>query len=105
VSDSSNICAVSNTAVQIFEFIHACQFRSIPETTSTLQTNQFALLGSISFLYLLSSLPKVTAVGIELAQEDAECFKALHAGEGKFKEAMRLFRKRGRRMQDNEEEE
>ncbi|KAF8224221.1 hypothetical protein L208DRAFT_1075266, partial [Tricholoma matsutake] len=36
VSDSSNICAVSNVAVQIFEYMYGRQFCSIPEATSTL---------------------------------------------------------------------
>ena len=79
--------------------------RSIPEATSILQTKQFALLSSISFLCLLSSTPNTTAVGIELAQEDAERFKTLLAGKETFKEAMRLFRKCGRGKQNAEEEE
>ncbi|KAF8235738.1 hypothetical protein L208DRAFT_1126936, partial [Tricholoma matsutake] len=36
ISDSSNICTVSNVSFQIFEFVHARQFRSIPEATLTL---------------------------------------------------------------------
>ncbi|KAF8239866.1 hypothetical protein L208DRAFT_1236051, partial [Tricholoma matsutake] len=105
ISDSSNISAILNIAVQIFEYTHACQFHSIPEATSILQTKQFALLSSISFLCLLSSTPNTTAVGIELAQEDAECFKTLLAGKETFKEAMHLSRKHGCRKQNAEEEE
>jgi uncharacterized membrane protein len=101
ISDSSNICAVSNIAVQIFEYVHARQFRSIPEATSILQTKQFALLGSISFLCLLSSTPVVTAIGMELTQEDTEHFKILYAAESNFKEAMCLSRKRGRGKQND----
>lgn len=104
ISDSSNISAVSNIAVQIFEHMHARQFHSIPEATSILQTKQFALLSSISFLCLLSSTPNTTAVGIELAQEDAERFKTLLAGQATFK-AMRLSRKRGRGKQNAEKAE
>lgn len=83
------------------------QFRSIPEATSTLQTKQFGLFGPNSFLCLLSSPPRITATGLELGQEDAEYFKILLADEAKFKEAMRLFRKRGRGgvLQAVEEEE
>jgi hypothetical protein len=105
VSDSSSICAVSNVAVQIFEHMHARQFHSIPEATSLLQTSQFALFGSHSFLCLLSFPPKTSASGVELGQEDAERFKSLFAHEDKFKEAMRLFRKRGQSgVQEDEEE-
>jgi hypothetical protein len=64
-----------------------------------------ALLSSITFLCLLSSTPNTTAVGIELAQEDAECFKILSAGEQNFKEAMCLSRKCGRGKQNAEEED
>ncbi|KAF8224302.1 hypothetical protein L208DRAFT_1065065, partial [Tricholoma matsutake] len=34
VSDTLNICAVSNIAVQVFKHMHTCQFHSIPEATS-----------------------------------------------------------------------
>ena len=85
--------------------MHARQFRSIPEATSRFQTNQFALFGSNSFLCLLSCPPKTSTTGIELGHEDSERFKSLFAHEDKFKEAMRLFRKRGRRgVQEDEEE-
>jgi len=73
--------------------------------TSLLQTKQFALLSSITFLCLLSLTLNTTAVGIELAQEDAEHFKILSAGEQNFKEAMRLSRKHGRGKQNAEEDE
>jgi hypothetical protein len=105
VSDSSNICAVSNVAVQLFEYMHGRQFRSIPEATSIFQTKQFALLGSNAFLCLLSLPPRSTVPGLELSQEDADRFKNLLMHEDKFKEAMRLFRKRGQGKEVQEDEE
>ena len=62
----SNICAVSNIAVQVFEHMHARQFLSIPEATSCFQTHQFTLFGSNSFICLLSCPPKTSTSGIEL---------------------------------------
>ena len=76
----------------------------LPEATSLLQTSQFAMFSSHSFLCLLSFPPKTSASGIELGQEDAEHFKSLF-DEDKFKEAMRLLRKRGQSgVQEDEEE-
>ena len=77
----------------------------LPEATSLLQTSQFAMFSSHSFLCLLSFPPKTSASGIELGQEDAEHFKSLFAHEDKFNEAMRLFRKCGQSgVQEDEEE-
>jgi hypothetical protein len=47
------------------------------------------------FLCLFSLPPRSTVPGLELSQEDADHFKSLLMHEVKFKEAMRLFRKRG----------
>ena len=92
-------------AIQIFKYTHAHQFHAILEGTSLLQTKQFALLNSITFLCLLSLTPNTTAVGIELAQEDAEHFKILSAGEQIFKKATHLSRKHGQGKQNAEEED
>ena len=75
--------------------MYECQFCSIPEATLTLQTKQFGLFGPNSFLCLLLSPPRLTATGLELGQEDAECFKILLTDEAKFKEALHLFCKCG----------
>ena len=69
--------------------------RYLPDATSLLQTSQFAMFSSHSFLCLLSFPPKTSASSIELGQEDAEHFKSLF-DEDKFKEAMQLFRKCGK---------
>ena len=101
VSDSSNICAISNAAIQIFEHMHGRQFRSIPEATSTLQTKQFALLPSHSILCLLDIPPKRAGSGLELAQVDSENFKILLRNEILFQTAMKLFRKRGKGSEED----
>lgn len=96
ITESSNISAVSYIAVQLFEFMHGRQFRHIPEMTSRLQTKQFALLPSLMFLCLLSTSPKVhTHSGtLELTQEDSNRFCTLDQGTARFKDAMKLSRKR-----------
>lgn len=94
VTVSSNVSAISYTGVQVFEHSYALQFRAVPQATVVLQTKQFAHLGSISFLSLLSSIPKVTGVCLEVSQEDGTRFKDLLAGQGSLFKAMRLFRKR-----------
>lgn len=76
--------------------MHGRQFRHIPEITSRLQTRQFALLPSMSFLCLLSLPPKVhTQTGtLELTQEDSNRFKTLEDGVVNFQDAMKMSRKR-----------
>ena len=86
---------VSNIAVQVFEHMHARQFRCVPEATSHFQTKQFALFRPNLFLCLLSCPPKTSTSGIELGQEDSERFKSLFSHKDKLKEAMRLFNKHG----------
>lgn len=97
VTDSSNISALSKISVQLFENFHGPQFRSIPTSTAILQSKQFAHIAPIDFLCLLSSVPKLVPTGLELAAEDSECFKKLSAGFSKFSDAMKLFRKRGKK--------
>jgi hypothetical protein len=94
VTDSSNVSAVSNIAVQVFEHMFGRQFRVIPQAMAFFQTKQFALLPPISFLSLLSSKPDITSMTLELEQEDFEMFQKLQRGLACIKEAMKLFRKR-----------
>ncbi|KAF8203482.1 hypothetical protein K438DRAFT_1757802 [Mycena galopus ATCC 62051] len=51
----------------------------------------------IQFLCLLSAPARLFPTGIELTQEDVARFKTLAGGLGKFNEAMKLFRKRGKK--------
>ena len=61
VTDSSNIAAVSNIAVQLFERMYGPEFHVIPKATytSSFLTKQFALLRPISFLMLMASVPRI----------------------------------------------
>jgi hypothetical protein len=71
-----------------------------------LQTKQFALLPSMSFLCLLSVSPKVHAKSstLELTQEDSDRFKTLDQGTAKFGDAMKLSRKRRKVAETIDEE-
>jgi hypothetical protein len=98
VTDSSNISALSKISVQLFENLHGAQFRSIPASTAMLHAKQFAHIPPINFLCLLSAVPKSVPTGLELATEDSESFKKLSRGFQTFDDAMKLFRKRGKRL-------
>ena len=52
----------------------------------------------MSFLCLLSVSPKVHSISstLELTQENSNRFKTLDKGTAKFKDAMKLLRKRGK---------
>lgn len=91
--------------MQLYEHIYGQQFRKITEATSRFQTNHFALLPSLQFLVLLSSPQKMTPTGLELTQEDGERFLGLKGGATKFKEAMKLSRKRKNTTELDFEEE
>jgi hypothetical protein len=60
------------------------------------QTRQFALLPAMIFLTLLSWSPKVNAQSgtLELTLEDSNQFKTLDNGAAKFKDAVKLSRKK-----------
>ena len=60
-----------------------------------MQTMQFAILTSISFVRLFSSPPKVNPTGIEVVQpeEDAERFKLFNSNVSKVKMALKLLRR------------
>ena len=62
IMDSSNISAVSNIGVQVFEHMYSGLFRAIPEATALFFTKWFALLQPISFLCLLSSSPALQPI-------------------------------------------
>ena len=96
ITESSNISMVSYITIQLFEFMHSCQFRHIPEMTSCLQTKQFSLLPLLMLLCLLSTSLKVhTHSGtLELTQEDSNQFCTLYQGTARFKDTKKLSRKR-----------
>ena len=85
--------------------MHGRQFRHTPEATARLQTRQFALLGSMGFLTIFSSRPRIHSMTgtLELSVEDTELFNALNHGATKFRDAMALSRKRNNEAEDSHE--
>ena len=61
IMDSSNIAAVSNIGMQLFEHMYGWEFWAIPEVTVSFLTKQFSLINQICFLSLLSSSPDIPA--------------------------------------------
>lgn len=94
IAASSDISAISNAGLQVFEHTFRRAFRDIPQATAHLQTRQYVIIPPSSFLCLLASPPNLTRGGLELSEEDIICFMDLLRGEEKFKAAMKLFRKR-----------
>ncbi|KAK7035181.1 hypothetical protein R3P38DRAFT_2772186 [Favolaschia claudopus] len=97
VTDSSNISALSKISVQVYEHGHGAQFRAITTATAVVQTKQFAHVEPFQFVCLLSSHPKIVPAGIELGLDDINRFKTLLRGSDRFENAMKLFRKRGKK--------
>ncbi|KAJ6605413.1 hypothetical protein DFH09DRAFT_1067684 [Mycena vulgaris] len=58
---------------------------------------QYAHIPPIHFLCLLTSAPKVVPTGLELCPDDVARFKILTKGTNRLQEAMKLFRKTGKR--------
>ena len=96
ITDSSNIAAVSNIGMQLFEHMYGREFRVIPEATASFLTKQFGLINQICFLSLLSSSPDIPArsTSFELTLTDHALYQALQSGHRKFTNAMTLFAKK-----------
>ncbi|KAJ7488491.1 hypothetical protein B0H11DRAFT_1686209, partial [Mycena galericulata] len=94
VTEHHNISAFSYIGVQVFELVHARQFRAIPRATSLLQTHQFRLLPPFTFLCCLEGTPIATPTGLELTINDAALFKDLKAGIKCFDTAVKKSRSR-----------
>ena len=96
ITDSSNIAAVSNIGMQLFEHMYGREFQVIPEATVSFLTKQFGLINQICFLSLLSSSPDIPArsTSFELAAMDHTLYQELQSGHRKFTNAMTLFAKK-----------
>ena len=94
-TEVSNILEASYIAVQTYEQMLNGQFQAILEVTSLLQTKQFALLPSHSFLCLLLSPPTMHGDNsIVLGSQDYIVFSALRAGCTSLSMSMKEFGKR-----------
>jgi hypothetical protein len=99
ITESSTIAAVSNIAVQLFQYRgRAREFRLVTDATLLFRTKQYLLIPSIQFLCLLdTNFPSDQALPyIEVKSDmDMEHFKALKEGKNELISALKLSRKRG----------
>ncbi|KAJ6583317.1 hypothetical protein B0H10DRAFT_2339427 [Mycena sp. CBHHK59/15] len=94
INEHHNISAISHLGVQLFELVHACQFRAIPEATSRFQTKHYHLLPPFTFLCRLAGAIKTNVTGIELTVEDKVLFADLQNRIGCFNAAVKASRSR-----------
>ncbi|KAH9835201.1 uncharacterized protein C8Q71DRAFT_108596 [Rhodofomes roseus] len=100
VDNAVNIGAVSNIAVQLFEYSFNTQFRALTKATSAFQTHNFALLPSVQFLCLLRHKPHSAsgpfgAITVDMHVQDLPLFRELQRSKAQIHAALKLFRKRG----------
>ena len=94
VSDAKKISAIWNVGVQLFEHLYGRHFQAIPEAAAVFM-KQFAILPSINFLCLHSSLISTRFTMFKLGDTDHALFISLHLDhDGEFTKAMKLFVKR-----------
>ncbi|KAF8167513.1 hypothetical protein B0H34DRAFT_854442 [Crassisporium funariophilum] len=94
INESSTIAAISYMAVQVFEHMHAQQFRSVPAATAIFQTRQFLQLSSINFLTLLDYKEEQSST-LKLSPEDLHRFRTLQNADKQLQAALKLSQKQG----------
>ncbi|KAJ7611046.1 hypothetical protein DFH06DRAFT_1345723 [Mycena polygramma] len=105
IDDHINLSGISNLGAQVYEPFQGQHFRAITEATASLQTKQFRLLPSFTFLYRLSSAPKTTPSGIELSAADLSLFQELSRRITSFDSAVKQSRSRKKQGADEDGEE
>src|SRR3984885_8270553 len=98
ISELSKILAISYVVVQVFEYMYARQFRSVPAATAIFQTCQFLSLSSINFLTLLDYRQSSQQQGLilELSPDDLDRFRTLRNANKQLQVALKLSRKHDR---------
>ena len=93
-------------AVQVFEHMHARQFRSVPAATAIFQTHQFLLLSSIHFLTLFDYKASSQQQGptLELLPQDLDQFQTLQKASKELQAALKLSQKRSKQSDDELED-
>jgi hypothetical protein len=106
VSDSSNVAAVSNIPVQLFDHILGVQFRAIPGG-QTLHVKRFCLLPSSAFLCTLDVAPSETENGLKISPQDGVLFRNLKDSSAGIQKAVASLASRGKKAQvpDDTDEE
>lgn len=106
VSDVSNIAAVSNIPVQLFEHFVGVQFRA-HHAGQTFHVKRFYMLPSLSFLCTLVSTPAVMDNGhsLKISQQDWSLFKSLKDSSSRIVDAIAMFNARAKKSQGRLDEE
>lgn len=106
VSDVSNIAAVSNIPVQLFEHFVGVQFRA-HHAGQTFHVKRFYMLPSLSFLCTLVSTPAVMDNGhsLKISQQDWSLFKSLKDSSSRIVNAIAMFNARAKKSQGRLDEE
>ncbi|KIP02217.1 hypothetical protein PHLGIDRAFT_122667 [Phlebiopsis gigantea 11061_1 CR5-6] len=107
VESLTSIGALSNVLLQVFEPMYANQFRAVPRATAVFHTKHFVLLRPIAFLCVLHRMPKIASEGFILTLEgtDMDIFRQLSGARDTLQEAMRLSRKRTKKLQQQDDTE
>ena len=85
---ASSIGAISNVKLQVFEHVHARQFRA---TVAPFFTVQFRILPARSILSTLLSPPALQAGSPTIGETDGRLFAEFQNAIEKFKSADKLF--------------
>jgi hypothetical protein len=97
VSDSSNIAAVSNIAIQVYEHLVGVQFRDAGAGLG-FHAMRYWVLPSSGFLCTLDSAPTKMPNGLKISQQDWLLFKALKDNTTNMQKAILLLN--GRRKKN-----
>jgi hypothetical protein len=108
VSDVTNIAAVSNIPIQLFEHFIGVQFRA-HHAGQTFHMKTFDVLPSLSFLCTLDSTPAVIDNGhsLKISQLDWSLFKSLKDSSSRIVNAIAMLNTRAKKSQgrlDDEED-
>ncbi|KAF4611637.1 hypothetical protein D9613_004574 [Agrocybe pediades] len=99
VTETSNIAAVSNITVQLFQNHIARKFLSVCDATLSFHTKYFHVISSLQFLCLADTRVPTSsgldAASFELSPEDMVRFRTLRQGQNALSAAMKLSKKKG----------
>ena len=106
VSNSSNVAAVSNIPVQLFDHILGVQFQAI-SGGQTLHVKRFCLLPSSAFLCTLDAAPSETDNRLKISPQDGMLFHNLKDSSASMQKAVTSLAGRGEKakvLNDTDEE-
>ena len=103
VPEVSSITAISYAPSQIFEHFIGHQFRTIPQSQTSLQVKQYALLPATSFLCVLDNTPwKIMSENLQISVSDTNLFNMLVKQTQNVKSAIKNMTSRSRKGKEPE---